>query len=140
MNKLTSYKHNIFTAFIGVTCLAFCTLAVAGGGGGGGDLDSKVGLERAADNFLLAFILLSKNNDTKLSSINGVEYNPELSGAVDSVEYQTNDSLWNYIIMIDWNFTDLPQSTDRSSAEKAKFRNDYIAKKQQAYNQLLNRK
>jgi hypothetical protein len=49
-----------------------------------------------------------------------------LSGEVDFIEHQTYGSLWNYIIMIDWSITGLSQSNDRSSNEKAKFRNDYI--------------
>ncbi|MFK7794904.1 MAG: hypothetical protein AB8B89_06110 [Gammaproteobacteria bacterium] len=138
MHEPTNYRIKICAPLIGAVFLAFCTAAMAGGGGA--SLDSKEGLERAADNFLVAFALLAKTKDVKLTPINGVEHNTELSGAVDFVEYQTYDSLWNYIIMIDWNFTNLPSSTSHSSTEKAKFRNDYIANKKQEYIKQQNKK
>lgn len=138
MNKIRHYRSITLAAFISFAFIAYCSLTIAGGGGA--SLDSNEGLDRAADNFLVSFVLLAKTKDINLTPINEVEHNLNLSGAVDFVEYQSNDSLWNYIIMFDWNFTSLPQSTDRSHAEKTKFRNDYIARKQQKSNLQHNSK
>ena len=107
-----------------LTLLFFTSLATAGGGGATPSLDTKEGLERAADNFLISFALLSKNEDVKLTPINEVEGSKGFAFKATLIEYEFNRSLWEFYIS-NPAFNDIPRSKDISQEEYRKFRNDY---------------
>ena len=117
-------KYNLSKCIITfMLLLCFTSLATAGGGGTP-QLDTPEGLERAADNFLAAFALLTVSDDIKLTPINGVEGNRGFSLKVDLIEYEFDRSLWELYIT-DPQYSELTRSKDISSEEYRKFRNNY---------------
>ncbi len=126
MTNPASYKNSITSITILVACIIYSATSFAGGGGGGGGLDTQKGLERAADNFLIAFALLTKTEDVKLAPINGVEGNLEFQWKTRILDYKYGSSLWHINILSTNYFIDMPRSQDISSEEYQNFRNDYI--------------
>lgn len=128
MIKFIPLKKPFSLLIIGILGLAYCTATIAGGGGGA-SLDNKEGLERAADNFLIAFVLLSKTKDINLAPINGVEGNLEFQWKTRVLEYKYGSSLWHINILSTGYFIDIRRSQEISSEEYQNFRNDYILQK-----------
>lgn len=133
MSKHKPSRKRILRAIVSTVCLTYFAVATAGGGGGA-SLDNKEGLERAADNFLAAFALLSITKDLKLTPVNGIETHFRFIMKATHIEYDYDSSIWDFYIS-NPHLSDLPKSKEISTEEYRKFRNNYVLQKNLRYAQ-----
>ena len=130
MKKLNAFKY--ITTFSAL--LFFTSFVIAGGGGGTTpDLGTKQGLKRAADDFLTAFVYLSKVKDTHLTPLNhGVEGFKNFGVLIDVVRYEYGTSLFEVAIHSPW-LTNLPRPKNISREERQTFLNDYLKQQEEKF-------
>ncbi len=132
MNIFKFHRNNIVSVIFTVIFITYCS-ALSAGGGGSPSLDTKEGLERAADNFLSTFAMLSIAKDTELTISNGIESSYSVTLAINLIEHNySDDSLWHFFIS-NPNISPIPRSKDISSKEYRDFRNEYIQRKNTEY-------
>lgn len=135
MNKFLPPKKAFSLFIIGMISLACCATTIAGGGGA--SLDKKEGLERAADNFLTAFVSLSISKNITLTPI-GKE-KTVLGNTSTIADFKTINeqygSPWFFIIVRD-DAVILPKSKDVSKEEYTKFKEDFYEQRRRKSDRL----